>query len=151
VLQEMIVSCLQWWMTSFSSVHFVCFGEERNMNKCASKSWSSCLWKLCELVSNIEEQLHIVFMYTTTRKPISSLRSRNWKWLKKCVHLKCICVWCLDNWFCQVYIWSAFVYDVWTTDLSGKPFNTFSMARLKILQLRLTLTPLSNTTKDPTI
>ena len=35
--------------------------------------------------------------------------------------------------------------------LSGKPFNTFSMARLKILQLRLTLTPLSNTTKDPTI
>ena len=35
--------------------------------------------------------------------------------------------------------------------LSGKPFNTFSMARLKILQLRLTLTPLSNTTMDPTI
>jgi hypothetical protein len=33
--------------------------------------------------------------------------------------------------------------------LSGKPFSTFSMARLKILQLRLTLTPLSNTTKDP--
>jgi hypothetical protein len=32
--------------------------------------------------------------------------------------------------------------------LSGKPFNTFSMARLKILQLRLTLTPLSKTTKD---
>jgi hypothetical protein len=35
--------------------------------------------------------------------------------------------------------------------LSGKPFNTFSMARLKILQLRLTLTPLFTTTKDPTI
>jgi hypothetical protein len=33
--------------------------------------------------------------------------------------------------------------------LSGKPFNTFSMTRLKILQLRLTLTPLSNTTMDP--
>jgi hypothetical protein len=35
--------------------------------------------------------------------------------------------------------------------LSGKPFNTFSMARLKILQLHLPLSPLSNTTKDPTI
>ena len=35
--------------------------------------------------------------------------------------------------------------------LSGKPFNTFSMASLKILQLRLTLTPLFTTTKDPTI
>jgi hypothetical protein len=35
--------------------------------------------------------------------------------------------------------------------LSGKPFSTFSIARLEILQLRLTLTPLSNTTKDPTI
>jgi hypothetical protein len=34
--------------------------------------------------------------------------------------------------------------------LSGKPFSTFSMARLKVLQLRLTLTPLSNTTKDST-
>jgi hypothetical protein len=35
--------------------------------------------------------------------------------------------------------------------LLGKPFNTFSMARLKILQLRLTLTPLFTTTNDPTI
>jgi hypothetical protein len=35
--------------------------------------------------------------------------------------------------------------------LSGKPFSTFSMARLTILQLRLTLNPLSTTTKDPTI
>jgi hypothetical protein len=30
--------------------------------------------------------------------------------------------------------------------LSGKPFNTFSMARLNILQLRLTLTPLFTAT-----
>ena len=30
--------------------------------------------------------------------------------------------------------------------LSGRPFNTFSMARLKILQLRLTLTPLFTAT-----
>jgi hypothetical protein len=56
-------------------------------------SWSSCLWKLCELVSNVEEQLSIVFMYTGT--PISSLV------IQKCVRLKCFC----------------FVYDVWTTDL----------------------------------
>jgi hypothetical protein len=56
-------------------------------------SWLSCLWKLCELVSNVEEQPSIVFMYTGT--PISS------PVIKKCVHLKCFC----------------FVYDVWTTDL----------------------------------
>jgi hypothetical protein len=30
--------------------------------------------------------------------------------------------------------------------LSGKPFNTFSMVRLNILQLRLTLTPLFTAT-----
>jgi hypothetical protein len=34
--------------------------------------------------------------------------------------------------------------------LSDKPFSTFFMARLSILQLRLTLTPLFTTTKDPT-
>jgi hypothetical protein len=34
------------------------------------------------------------------------------------------CVWCLDN---------------WSRILSGKPFNTFSMARLKTLQFHLTL------------
>jgi hypothetical protein len=66
------------------------------MNKCASTSWSSCLWKLCELVSNVEEQLCIVFMYTGT--PISS------PVIQKCVHLKCFC----------------FVYDDWTTDKREK-------------------------------
>jgi hypothetical protein len=71
-------------MTSFSSVHFVCFGEERNMNKCASTSWSSCLWNHCELVSNIEEQLRIVFMYTGNLFHLHDLAI--WKWLKKCVH-----------------------------------------------------------------
>ena len=59
----------------------------------ARTSWSSCLWKLCELVSIVEEQLCVVFMYTGT--PISS------PMVQKCVHLKCFC----------------FVYDVWTTDL----------------------------------
>jgi hypothetical protein len=41
------------------------------------------------------------------------------------------CVWCLDN---------------WSRILSGKPFNTFSMARLNTLQFRLTLTPLFTAT-----
>ena len=73
-------------------------------------------------VSNIEEQLCIVFMYTGNLYHLHDLAI--WKWLKKCVHLRCICVWCLDNWFC----WA------------------FSMARFKILQLRLTLTPLFTAT-----
>ena len=89
----------------------------------ACTSWSSCLWKLCELVSNVEKQLCIVFMYTGT--PISS------PVIHKYVHLKCFCVWCLDN---------------WSRILSGKPFNTFSMARLKTLQFHLTLTPLFTAT-----
>jgi hypothetical protein len=41
------------------------------------------------------------------------------------------CVWCLDN---------------WSRILSGKPFNTFCMASLKILQFHLTLTPLFTAT-----
>ena len=61
---------------------------------------------------------------------------RNLKVIQKCVHLKCICVWCLDN---------------WSRILSGKPFNTFSMARLKTLQFRLTLTPLSSDPHSPFI
>ena len=77
--------------------------------------------------------LHRFYVY---RKLISSPRSRNLKVIKKCVHLKCICVWCLDN---------------WSRILSGKPFNTFSMARLKTLQFRLTLTPLSSDPHSPFI
>ena len=41
------------------------------------------------------------------------------------------CVWCLDN---------------WSRILSGKPYNTVSMARLKTLQFHLTLTPLFTAT-----
>ena len=116
-------------------------------------SWSFCLWKLCKLVSNIEEHLCIVFMYTGNLYNLHDLATQAltcfiqkiyapllflflkrrghicfewnmclclaiWKWLKHVYinDLKCICVWCLDNWFCQV---------------TGKPFKTFSMARLK--------------------
>jgi hypothetical protein len=49
------------------------------------------------------------------------------KEIQKCV----ICVWCLDN---------------WSQILSGKPFNTFSMARLTKLQFRLTLIPIFTAT-----
>jgi hypothetical protein len=56
-------------------------------------------------------------------------------------------------WFKNVYIWSAFVLSIcvwyldnWSRILSGKPFNTFSMARLKTLQFHLTLTPLFTAT-----
>ena len=31
--------------------------------------------------------------------------------LIKCVHLKCICVWCLDNWFCQVSLLTHFPWQ----------------------------------------
>jgi hypothetical protein len=75
--------------------------------------------------------LHRFYVY---RKPIASPRSCNLKVIKK------MCTF-------EVHLCMMSGQLI----LSGKPFNTFSMARLKILQLRLTLTPLSNTTKDPTI
>jgi hypothetical protein len=43
-------------------------------------------------------------------------------------HLHDLAIW---KWFKNVYIWSAFVLwclDNWSRILSGKPFNTFSMA-----------------------
>ena len=99
----------------------------------ACTSWSSCLWKLCELVSNIEEQLCIVFIYTGNLSIISTISQfeSDSKNVYISFDLKCICVWCLDN---------------WSRILSGKPFSTFSMARLKTLQFRLTLTPLFTAT-----
>jgi hypothetical protein len=88
----------------------------------ACTSWSSYLWKLCELVSNVEEQLCIVFMYTY-------FISRDSKMCTFEVLL--FCVWCLDIdlGFCQVSL-----------------LNTFSMARLKTLQFHLTLTLLFTAT-----
>ena len=94
-------------MTSFSSVQYTssrtprgCYPSEKNKftwgktrgvpmycissalerkHEIACTSWSSCLWKLCKLVSHVEEQLCIVFVYTGT--PISS------PVIQKCVHL----------------------------------------------------------------
>jgi hypothetical protein len=59
------------------------------------------MWKLCELMSNIEEQLCIVFMYTGNLSIISTISQFE-----------------SDSKMCTFHlIWSAFVYDVWTTDL----------------------------------
>ena len=95
-------------------------------------SWSSCLKTLWAGVKHWRTALHRFYVY---RKPIDLLHDLAiWKWFKN-VHisfdLKCICVWCQDN---------------WSRILSGKPFNTFSMARLETLQFRLTLTPLFTAT-----
>ena len=109
----------------------------------ACTSWSSCLWKFCELVSNIEEQLCIVFMYTGNLYHLHDLAtqalvsfknpplqvSRNLKVIKK------MCTF-------EVHLCMMSGQLI----LSGKPFNTFSMARLTILQLRLILTPLFTAT-----
>ena len=87
-----IISGYAWGKTRGVPIYCISSASERK-HEIACTSWSSCLWKLRELVSNVEEQLCIVFMYTGT--PISS------PVIQKCVHLKCFC----------------FVYDVWTTDL----------------------------------
>ena len=102
-------------MTSFASLL-----RRGKKHEIASTSWSSCLWKLCELVSNIEEQLRIVFMYTGNLYHLHDLAI--WKWLKKCVHLKCICVWCLDNWFCQVSV----LTQVKNIAIASDPHSSFN-------------------------
>jgi hypothetical protein len=106
-------------------LHFVCYGEE---------TWN-CMHFLVILslktlwadVKHWWTALHRFYVY---RKPIDHLQDPAiWKWFKN-VYIsfdsKCICAWCLDN---------------WSRILSGKPFKTFSMARLKTLQFRLTLSP----------
>jgi hypothetical protein len=128
-LWEMIVYSVHGWrhfLVCTYVLHFVCFGEE---------TWN-CMHFLVILslktlwagVKHWRTASHRFYVY---RKPIDHLHNLAiWKWLKNVYisfHLKCICVWCLDN---------------WSRILSDKPFNTFSMARLKTLQFRLTLTPL---------
>ena len=103
-------------------LHFVCFGEE---------TWN-CMHFLVILslktlwagVKRWRTALHRFYVYRNTY-----FISRDSKMCTFEVLL--FCVWCLDN---------------WSRILSGKPFNTFSMARLKTLQFRLTLTPLFTAT-----
>ena len=103
-------------------LHFVCFGEE---------TWN-CMHFLVILslktlwagVKRWRTALHRLYVYRNTY-----FISRD---SKMCTfEVLFLCVWCLDNWF---------------RILSGKPFNTFSMARLKTLQFCLTLTPLFTAT-----
>jgi hypothetical protein len=114
VLREMIVYSVHGWrhfLVCTYVLHFVCFGEETW--NCMPFLVILSLKTLWAGVKHWRTGLHRFYVY---RKPKSSPRSRNLKVIQKCVHLKCICAWCLDN---------------WSRILSGKPFNTFSMARLK--------------------
>ena len=96
-------------MTSFSSLHFVCFGEE---------TWNCMHFLVILSLKTLWAGRTPLLRFYLYRKPLSSPRSRNLKVIQKCVLLlKCICVWCLDN---------------WSRILSGNHFNTFSMARLNI-------------------
>jgi hypothetical protein len=132
-LREMIIYSVHGWrhfLVCTYALHFVCFGEE---------TWN-CIHFLVILslktlwagVKHWRTALHRFYVY---RKPIDHLHDLAiWQWFKNVYiwfDLKCICVWCLDN---------------WSRILSGKPFNTFYIARLKILQFRLTLTPLFTAT-----
>ena len=127
--------CLQCtWMTSFSSVHIcIAFRLLRRGNMKVHALLGHPVWNHCELVSNIDEHLCIIFY--VYRKHIDHLHDLAiWKWFKNVYisfDLKCICVWCLDN---------------WSRILSSKFLNTFSMPRLKTLKFRLTLTPLFTAT-----
>ena len=107
-------------------LHFVCFGEE---------TWNCMhflvILSLKSLWAGVKHWRTALHRFYVDRKPIDHLHDLAiWKWFKNVYisfGLKCIYVWCLDN---------------WSRILSGKPFNTFSMARLKTLQFRLTLAPL---------
>jgi hypothetical protein len=110
--------------TDTDVLHFFCFGEE---------TWN-CMHFLVNLslktlwagVKRWRTALHCFYVYRNTY-----FISRDSKMCTFEVLL--FCVWCLDNWS-------------WSRILSGKPFNTFSMARLKILQFHLILTPLFTAT-----
>ena len=109
--------------------HFlVCISSaSENMHKCATTSWSSCLWKLWWAgVKHWRTAPHRFYVY---RKPISSPRPRNLKVIKK---------------MCTFEVHLCMMYG--QLILSGKPFKHIfhDHGKVKILQLRLTLTPLSN-------
>jgi hypothetical protein len=127
-LRAMIVYSVHGWrhfLVCTYVLHFVCFGEETW--NCMHFLVILSLKSLWAGVKNWRTALHRCYVY---RKPIDHLHDLAiWKWLKNVYisfDLKCICV-CLDN---------------WSRILSGKPFNTYSMARLQTLEFRLTLTPL---------
>ena len=130
MLQEMIVYSVHGWR------HFlVCISsasERKETWNCIHFLVILSLKTLWAGVKHWRTAPHGLFY--VYRKPISSPRSRNLKVIKT------MCTF-------EVHLCMMSGQLI----LSGKNFNTFSMARLKIFQLRLTLTPLFTTTKDPTI
>jgi hypothetical protein len=91
-------------------LHFVCFGEE---------TWNSMhflvILSLKTLWAGVKRWRTALHRFRYTGTPNSSPVIK-----KMCTfEVLLFCVWCLDN---------------WSRILSGKPFNTFSMARLKTLQ-----------------
>ena len=113
-------------MTSFSSVH-ICISfrllRRGNMKLHALLGYpvSENFVSWCQTLKNSSASF-LCIQETLIISTISQFESDS----KMCTLQKCICVWSLDN---------------WSQILSGKSFNTFSMARLKTLQFRLTLTP----------
>ena len=116
-------------MTLFSSVHIcIAFRLLRRGNmKLHALLGHPVSWKLFEVVSNIKKQLCIVFMYTGNLSIISTISQFE-----------------SDSKMCTFEVHLCMMSG--QLILSGKPFNTFSMARLTILQLRLILTPLFTAT-----
>ena len=118
------------WMTSFSSVH-ICIAfrllRRGNMKLHAllGHPVSENFVSWCQTLKN--SSASFLCIQETYR---SSPRSRNLKVIQKCVH------------FIRFEVHLCMMYGQLISILSGKPFNTFSMARLKTLQYRLTLTPL---------
>ena len=121
-------------MTSFSSVH-ICIAfrllRRGNMKLYALLGYpvSENFVSWCQTLKNSSASF-LCIQETLIISTISQFESDS----KMCTLQKCICVWSLDN---------------WSQILSGKSFNTFSMARLKTLQFRLTLTPLSSDSHSP--
>ena len=112
-------------MTSFSSVHIYVYcissASERNCMHFLVILSRKTLWAG---VKHWRTALHRFYVY---RKPISSPWSRNLKVIQKCVHLKCICVWCTtDLGFCQVsLLYHIFYGKVKNIAISSDPLSPF--------------------------
>ena len=124
-LREMIVYSLHGWrhfLVCTYVLYFVCFGEEKiKLHALLGHPASENFVSWCQTLKNSSASFLCIGLQETYP---SSPRAGNLKVIQKCLHLKCIYVRCLDN---------------WSRILSGKPFNTFSIARLRTLQFRLTL------------
>ena len=142
-------------MTSFSSVqHTYCISSASERKETWNCMHFLVILSLKTLWAGVKHWRTVLHRFYVYRKPISSPRSRNTGtcfiqkiyapsgegayifWMKQVPvsrNLKVIKKMCTF----EVHLCMMSGQLI----LSGKPFNTFSMAILKILQLRLTLTP----------